>query len=465
LPVEHNLSSTVDEMTQAVERATSAVARLTAERDHAHTLLRAAQSALGEHTQRDAEHRFARARTSIDSLNDESLTVRIYVYDLPSKFNNDFRKDGPAANEWCWSDAPITWQTKYSSENYIHRALLASPQRTLDPETADLFFVPVYATCHLHSHRTDFVQTHDAVLEAKKWIEERYTYWQRSAGADHIFALTHDLGGCMAPFEELRHAILLTNTGEMMPRKRAYETYSGIYSKSYKKRRDFSLPCFTPTKDVVIPPMLRDSELLRAPARWTDDITVKRKRLAMFRGAILGSRSYSRGIRQLWQEIYKDEPENGVSIVSRHPKRENEASYKSDYLSDMLSSTFCLCPPGWASWTPRIFEAMLAGCIPVVVTDHNALPFERVTDYSQFSVFVSEKDAGRVKEILEEVAKDEERVARMRAQLRRRWQRMVWTPFSEGGPKVGDAFHFMLMELQSRAAALRRRTRPRSKGK
>ncbi len=36
---------------------------------------------------------------------------------------------------------------RYSVESYFHEALLQSPHRTLDPDEADLFFVPVYAAC------------------------------------------------------------------------------------------------------------------------------------------------------------------------------------------------------------------------------------------------------------------------------------------------------------------------------
>ena len=104
-----------------------------------------------------------------------------------------------------------------------------------------------------------------------------------------------------------------------------------------------------------------------------------RKRLAMFRGAVLSSKVYSRGIRQEWARLFGDSEDANVRIVSKHPKHENEDSYRADYFKDMTTSKFCLAPPGWATWTPRVFEAMLMGCIPVVVADGNELPFERLT--------------------------------------------------------------------------------------
>ena len=54
-----------------------------------------------------------------------------------------------------------------------------------------------------------------------------------------------------------------------------------------------------------------------------------------------------------------------------YANHEQEPNYKFLYFEDMATSTFCLCPPGWASWTPRLFEALMFACIPVVVTDGN----------------------------------------------------------------------------------------------
>ena len=38
----------------------------------------------------------------------------------------------------------------YSIESALHEYLLQSPHRTLDPEQADFFYVPVYTSCFFH---------------------------------------------------------------------------------------------------------------------------------------------------------------------------------------------------------------------------------------------------------------------------------------------------------------------------
>ena len=63
--------------------------------------------------------------------------LRVYIYDLPPQFNSwlaaHFRKPGR------WDQSYL-----YSLDAKIHRWLLRSPYRTLDPAQADYFLVPAY---------------------------------------------------------------------------------------------------------------------------------------------------------------------------------------------------------------------------------------------------------------------------------------------------------------------------------
>ena len=57
----------------------------------------------------------------------------------------------------------------------------------------------------------------------------------------------------------------------------------------------------------------------------------------------------------------------------------------------LLKSKFCLCPVGdFASPGQRFFDAIAAGCVPIVVgADSRAMPFVRQIDYSRFAGFIS----------------------------------------------------------------------------
>ena len=64
--------------------------------------------------------------------------VRIYVYDLPPRFNIHLAAHFKFSSSGRWDDSWL-----YGLDILIHRWLLHSPYRTLDPTEADFFFVPV----------------------------------------------------------------------------------------------------------------------------------------------------------------------------------------------------------------------------------------------------------------------------------------------------------------------------------
>ena len=138
----------------------------------------------------------------------------------------------------------------------LHEALLASPHRTLDPESADFFFLPVYGTpppqplhfppatspspeptttvhapggCAISrffrptpAHNLFTTEQQPWIpapvlgsrlyRRALEWIQRRFPYWARRGGADHLVAFPHDEGACIAPVE-MANATLLTSWG------------------------------------------------------------------------------------------------------------------------------------------------------------------------------------------------------------------------------------------------------------
>ena len=67
------------------------------------------------------------------------------------------------------------------------------------------------------------------------------------------------------------------------------------------------------------------------------------------------------------------------------------------YVQGMLSSIFCLVPEGDTSTTRRLFDALAAGCVPVVIAPMNAnlksmtanLPFTNLVDWGRIAIFVN----------------------------------------------------------------------------
>lgn len=115
-----------------------------------------------------------------------SAAIQIYVYELPRKFNEDWLVDKRCSNHL------------FAAEVAIHQNLLSSPLRTLNPDEADFFFLPVYVSCKF-SPKTGFPSIGHAprtIHSAVSLVSSAMPYWNRSKGSDHIFVATHDFGAC-----------------------------------------------------------------------------------------------------------------------------------------------------------------------------------------------------------------------------------------------------------------------------
>lgn len=115
---------------------------------------------------------------------------------------------------------------------------------------------------------------------------------------------------------------------------------------------------------------------------------------------------------------------------------------------------FCLCPEGWAHWSPRFFEAIQTGCIPVLFPsddgDSNELPFARLVDYPSFVIFVSPTRIATLQTMLHAVAEDRAGLRRRQRALWRYRSMLDWTDIGKEG-----AFHTLLTEVAAHRARAR----------
>ena len=58
------------------------------------------------------------------------------------------------------------------------------------------------------------------------------------------------------------------------------------------------------------------------------------------------------------------------------------------YKRALSDSVFCLCPRGSTVWSERLVDAIVFGCIPVVVADTYWMPLSCFVDWRSFAVFV-----------------------------------------------------------------------------
>ena len=111
----------------------------------------------------DARHSFTAARSSAAAeARIGAATPRIYVYELPPRFNTwlalpRLHADGcgRSSSSSKGRSSPCWWQVTdnmYSADTRLLSRLMASPHRTLQPEKADFFYVPLSMMEPLHIH-------------------------------------------------------------------------------------------------------------------------------------------------------------------------------------------------------------------------------------------------------------------------------------------------------------------------
>ena len=129
--------------------------------------------------------------------------LKVYVYELPSKYNKKLLQKDPR----CLTHM-------FAAEIFMHRFLLSSPVRTLNPDEADWFYSPIYPTCDLTPTGLPLpFKSPRMMRSAIQLISSNWPYWNKTEGADHFFVVPHDFGACFHYQVDL-HSSLLDNIVE-----------------------------------------------------------------------------------------------------------------------------------------------------------------------------------------------------------------------------------------------------------
>jgi len=379
------------------------------------------------------------------------LRPRIYVYELPGEFNTfllarrhntdacvlrEYARvrgagggDAGTAREWS--------PTLYGAEVALHEELLASAHRTSDPAEADYFYVPSYGGCFISEFNKPYpkhwlcdgchtgrpadlaslrsLRWHEALL---RHLRTAYPYWNRSGGADHLWPFTHDEGACYAP-AALRNATLLVHWGRTTPSPNGSSEYHLWRVKPWGREMYGWRRCYDPCKDVVLPSWRRPEDLRSSPYLHPHLASGGRPNLFYFNGALGRTdqlRNYSFGLRQQLFALYGGAAHAARGVVV--------TDVKTPRYGEMLSaSKFCGVLPGWG-WSGRMEDAVLHGCVPVILQDGIHTPWEGTLETAAYALRVPRAQMGSLLETLRAVSPA--RLAAMQAALARVWPRFAY---------------------------------------
>ena len=315
---------------------------------------------------------------------ESGLRPRIYVYDVPPRFTawlGAFRRGDWTRDHW------------YGVDVMLHQQLLRSPYRTLDPEQADFFFIPLHLSLGFYSHRYYFkhftMPAHKPLRDVIRYVNVTWPYFQRRGGRDHIMVMTQDQGNRFVrdTARETEPLILIHHWGA--PRSVLVD---GGAQGDHRVRHDITVPPFHIEQGrlnrwlkTTLGKLAIDGAALRAdpaPSSFKHDLFFSGKMNLNW------GRHYSLGVRQAVYRAHRNHPsllimtfDNGVQ--EKLPFERHVANY--------AESKFCLAPAGYG-FSSRQYECVLVGCVPVVIQDDVEMAFEEVLPWRRFSVRLNFSD-------------------------------------------------------------------------
>ncbi|GJN32762.1 hypothetical protein PR202_gb21287 [Eleusine coracana subsp. coracana] len=307
--------------------------------------------------------------------------VKIYMYDLPSKFTYGVVRSymaarvpsGSADTAAVLPDEQLRYPGhQHSAEWWLFKDLLRRGPRDRpvarvdDQRDADLFYVPFFSSLSLvvnpirppasaNASGAAAAYSDEAKQdELMEWLE-RQPYWRRNRGRDHVF-ICQDPNALYKVVDRISNAMLLVS--------------------DFGRLRDDQASL---VKDVILP----YSHRINA---FQGDVGVEGRSSLLF---FMGNRYRKEGgkVRDALFQIL----ENEEDVIIKHGTQSRVSRRAAT--QGMHSSKFCLHPAGDTPSACRLFDALVSLCVPVIVSDYIELPFEDVIDYSNISIFVGTSKA------------------------------------------------------------------------
>ena len=299
---------------------------------------------------------------------------RVYVYGCMDELHARLLAQ-PHLREFFDANLP---RNQFISDVALHRALLASPFRTLEPRHAHFFFVPFYsrlaypdrkASGEQRAFRDNATATLGRCLRSSRW-------WRRSGGRDHLAVIssTRDperlFGAAWPP---LRKAILL--------RIEASDRRFG--ERGVPQRRDqLVLPYYVPMfaeDHAVTPADKRHSVCFFG----SDTNHLRRRAIKALRGVPHAQLRLSDSAET---SFGGDAAGGGSKAARKAGRRQAERRRTVASRSALRECKLCLVPAGITPSSRRFYEALAAQCVPLLLADDFEPAFTAVLPLERYAV-------------------------------------------------------------------------------
>ncbi len=350
-----------------------------------------------------------------------SIYRSVYVY--PTWNNETDGWHGPILNtmnknltEWPWLDIDKRareggWGHYGDASNQmgqytlelIVRDLMTHPEsclRTMDPMKATLFYVPYLPSTEFHNGKT-FVSSktqspYEKAIESAtsgKYDEwEHYfgltsDFWKRRGGADHILVFSEPLHGLSHP-RNRRGSYHFIHTQKMLtpPIIVSIEVSTSFVSRYPKcSAKNIVTPypnpdgnwingIFDDNGEQIATSVLQHNAVLQLEA---DLLSANSAKQDIFHRARPVAQYYKAGMHGSCRDLRKNMKADYECTAS---SKAFSGDLKMPYHYGMRVSTFCPCPGGDSPSAKRMFDAVNAGCIPVILSYDYVWPFTKEAD-------------------------------------------------------------------------------------
>ena len=408
------------------------------------------------------DHFDNQARDATDNLlfiKPKNSLLKIYIYDLPASFNTDIEQyfakkrcydasefgNGQPLPELSRTDGMMFRDTWHGTlEPSIHHRLLHGPHRTLNPEKAHLFYIPYYAKLLLTCSRK---RPLDGALMQQLFSNLTDLPFLKQ-GRPHFMTVNMPEAFAHPPEQAawLRSVVLIVVEAHDAWRDERHLT--GIRS------------------PLIVSPYAAAGHFTRTRAgQYALELFTEQRRIFVFLAAVnrpgkkLLAGSFRHDIvAQLntrtvasYEQFIKGH--SGSSVIDElHfipvPKLNCDPTLTTQVVGWMRHSVFCLQPPGDTNSRKSFYDAIVTGCIPVTFelpyVKHVTYPFERMLNYSQFTVRVPLNTTFR--QVLSEYRDNNEAIQRLQTNLATVMQYLQYNDMT--APDVGpDALDLILNEV------------------